>query len=113
MAQAPWYRWHGDSLELRIHAKTRCRDEGLGAVTAGAVPVRVSAPPTEGEANRRLVTVLADAFGVAKSRVRLVNGSRSRHKWIRIERPGIIPEPLRSALRDHSRLTKSEKTTKN
>lgn len=93
-----WYRWRGTSLELRIHAKTRSSDEGLGEVTDDGVPVRVSAPPTEGKANKRLVAVLADAFGVARSRVRLVRGAHSRHKWFRIDRPERIPKPLTSAL---------------
>ena len=97
-AAQSWYRWEGASLELRIRAQTRCRDEGIADVAGGALRVRVNAPPVEGKANKRLLAVLADAFGVAKSRVRLVHGARSRHKWIRIERPQHFPDALKSAL---------------
>lgn len=108
-ASPPWYRWVGDNLELRVRVKTRCRDEGIADVTGDALRVRVNAPPVEGKANRRLLTVLAAAFGVAPSRVRLAHGARSRHKRISIERPARIPETLEPAPGARSRVEKSGK----
>lgn len=93
----PWYRWHGASLELRVKVQTRCRQEGVVEAAGGALRVRVNAPPVEGRANERLLTILAAAFGVARSRVRLLSGARSRHKWVGIERPARVPESLKSA----------------
>lgn len=104
-----WYRWHGPSLEVRVRTQTRCRNEGLGGITGDALRVRVNAPPVEGRANKRLLVVLADAFGVAKSRVHLVHGARSPHKWIRIERPARFPEALKSALRRPAEVEKRGK----
>lgn len=97
-ATQSWFRWNGACLELRVRAQTQCRDEGVAGVTGDALRVRVNAPPVEGRANKRLLAILADAFGVARSRVRLVHGARSRHKWIRIERPERFPEALKPAL---------------
>jgi len=105
----PWYRWRGTGLELRVHAKPRSRSEGLGEVTYNGVPVRVNALPAEGEANRRLKAVLADAFGVAPSRVQLMRGARSRHKWVRIDRPARIPEALKTALQSASEVDQTLK----
>lgn len=93
-----WYRWNGTSLELRIQAQTQSRNEGLGDIVGGALRVRVNAAPVEGKANKRLLAVLADAFGVAKSRVQLVHGARSRCKWIRIDQPERVPEALKTTL---------------
>jgi hypothetical protein len=93
-----WYRWNGTSLELRVQAQTQCRNEGLGDVAGDVLRVRVNAAPVDGKANKRLVVVLADAFGVAKSRVRLVHGARSRLKRIRIDQPQRVPEGLKTAL---------------
>lgn len=98
MEKERWYRWDGAALDLRVRAKTRCRDEGLAEVAGDALGVRVNAPPLEGKANKRLVLVLAEAFGVPKSRVRLLRGGRSRCKWFRIEEPSRVPEPLQPAL---------------
>lgn len=94
MTAQQWYRWRGTSLEVRIHAKTGCRNEGPDGNAGQALRVRVSAPPVEGRANERLRVVLAEAFGVAKSRVQLIRGSRSPYKWYRIEQPKKLPGPL-------------------
>ena len=104
-----WYRWHGNSLELRVRARTRCRNEGLDEPGADGLGVRVNAPPVEGKANQRLLLVLADAFGVARTRVKLVRGTRSRRKWVRIERPGRVPEHLQAVLRMPGRVEKRPK----
>jgi len=93
-----WYRWIGTTLELRIRVQTQCREEGIVGPAGDLVRVRVNAPPVEGKANERLTTVLAQAFGVPRSRVRLVHGARSRRKLLRIENPRHLPKGLKSAL---------------
>lgn len=108
-AAQPWFRWNGACLELRVKVQTQGRDEGVAEVTGDALRVRVNAPPVEGKANKRLLAILADAFGVARSRVRLVHGARSRHKWIRIEQPERFPKALKSALGAASRVEKGRK----
>ena len=47
--------------------------------------VKVHAPASEGAANRECVALLAKALRVAKSRVRIVRGERSRSKQIGVE----------------------------
>lgn len=108
-APRPWYRWIGDCLELRVRVQTRCRDEGITHAGEEVPRVRVNAPPVEGRANERLLVVLAAAFGVPRSRVRLVHGARSRHKRISIERPQRLPGSLGSAPGAPSRVEKSGK----
>lgn len=103
-----WCKWVGPDLELRVLVQTRCRDEGLAQATEDGLRVRVDAPPVEGKANKRLALVLAEAFGVARTRVRLVRGERSRHKWFRIERPEKVPGELSRALERPAGLTKRE-----
>ena len=98
MTTTQWYRWDGTILELRIQAQTQNRNEGLGDVVGNALRVRINASPIEGQANKRLLALLAEEFGVAKSRVSLVHGARSRQKWIRIERPERVPENLAKRL---------------
>lgn len=108
-AAKPWYRWNGADLELRVKAQTQCRDEGVADVAGDALRVRVNAPAVEGRANKRLLLILADAFGVARSRVRLVHGARSQLKWVRIEQPKRLPPRLESALGGAPRVEKSGK----
>jgi len=46
--------------------------------------VKVDAPPKEGKANKRLIEVLAQYFDVAKSKIKIVKGEKSRQKIVEI-----------------------------
>jgi len=63
---------------------------------AGAVVIRVSAPPVDGKANDALCRLVAKAAGVPPSRVRVVRGHTARDKVLDVE--GVEPAALRSAL---------------
>ena len=57
----------------------------LGVEKAGEIyVVRLKEKAHDGEANEGLVRVLAEYFGVAKSRVRIVGGAKSRLKKVEI-----------------------------
>jgi len=60
------------------------RDEVVGW-QAGALRVRVTAPPVEGEANRAVIQVLARALGVRVGTLSIVHGARGRDKLVRVE----------------------------
>lgn len=47
--------------------------------------VRVTATPTEGEANRLCREVLAEALRIPPSRVEILSGHRARRKRVRVE----------------------------
>jgi len=87
VANRPFHQWQGRTLVLDVRVQPRAsRDEVVGAID-GRLKVRVTAPPVDDAANRRLVRLLADELGVAKSRVRVLAGSTSREKRVAIERP--------------------------
>jgi len=50
----------------------------------GGVIVRTTASPTAGRANEAVIKLVAEYFSVAKSRVSIVRGLRSRNKYIKI-----------------------------
>jgi len=50
----------------------------------GSYLARVTAPPTDGEANRVVLRLLAEHFGVAPPRVRIVSSATHRHKVFEI-----------------------------
>ncbi len=47
--------------------------------------VRVQAPAMDGRANKAVVEVLAEFFGVKKSSVRIIRGERSREKVVEVD----------------------------
>ena len=57
----------------------------MGYLPDGTWKVKVAAVPEKGKANRALCEFLAERFGVAKSRVRIVAGETSPIKRILIE----------------------------
>ena len=58
--------------------------------------VRVSAPATDGRANRAVVEAMAGAFGVKRHAVAIVSGTASRRKVVEVE--GATPDGLSQLL---------------
>jgi len=77
-------RPEGLLLAVPVHPRAR-RDEVVGW-EGSVLRLRVTAAPQDGEANRAVAGLLADAVGVAPSRVALVRGAAARDKLFRIER---------------------------
>lgn len=99
----PVVRWERGALLVTVHAQPGAsRDEIVGLDERG-LKVRVQAPPVKGAANRRLIQLLAEAFGVAIRNVSVRAGGGGRGKLIRIEGPQQIPTQLKG----HVRLNKS------
>jgi uncharacterized protein (TIGR00251 family) len=71
------------------------RDE-VGGEHAGALVIRLTAPPVEGRANKALRKLVSRRAGVPAGAVEIVRGERSRRKLIRVE--GMESEQLRSLL---------------
>jgi len=67
---------------FHVRVKPRASREAIEGERDGALIVRLTAPPAEGEANEALVRLLAARLHVPKSAVRIVAGERSRHKRI-------------------------------
>jgi uncharacterized protein YggU (UPF0235/DUF167 family) len=63
---------------------------------AGAVVIRVTAPPVDGKANDALCRLIAKAAGVAPSKVSVIRGHAARDKVVRVE--GVDLAVLRAAL---------------
>jgi uncharacterized protein (TIGR00251 family) len=82
--------------DLRVRLQPRARRNEVAGERGGAVLIRVTAPPVDGKANAALCKLVADAAGVAPSRVRIVRGDASRDKVLHVE--GVEEPALRRAL---------------
>jgi uncharacterized protein len=81
-------------LALRVQPRSR-RNEIVGE-RAGALLVRVTAPPVDGEANEAVRRLVAKRLGVPAGRVAVVRGESSRDKLVEVA--GIDDDELRRAL---------------
>jgi uncharacterized protein (TIGR00251 family) len=75
----------GWRVRLRVQPGAR-RSEVVGP-HGEELKVRVAAPAVDGRANEELVRVVAAWAGVARRRVHVVRGHRSRRKVVDIELP--------------------------
>ena len=61
------------------------KTELAGILPDGTWKVKIAAAPEKGKANRELIEFLAEHFGVAKSRVRIMSGETSQLKRIHVD----------------------------
>jgi len=72
-----------EGIVLGVKAQPRSSRAGVdGPFGDGAVKVRIRCAPVDGKANKELVEVLADAFGLPKSSVVIKSGDTSKTKRI-------------------------------
>ena len=82
-AAAAWQPGTG-GVTVRVRVTPKSSNDSIGGLETTAdgpaFRARVRAVPADGEANRAVQELLAAWLGVAKSRVRLVSGAKSRVK---------------------------------
>ena len=71
-------------MQLNIRVQPRANRNAID-VDGDKVTVRVTEVPEGGKANDAVVALLAKRLGVAKSRIGIVRGHRSRDKTLHIE----------------------------
>ncbi len=69
-----------EGVILNVKAQPRSSRAGLDGLVGDAVKVRVRSAPVDGKANKELAETIADAFGLAKSRVSFKSGETSKTK---------------------------------
>ena len=80
---------------LRLRVRAGAARDAIEGEHAGALRVRVTAPPERGKANRRVLELLGEALGLAPSTLRLVSGETRPDKvvWVPLE-----PKKIRGLL---------------
>lgn len=73
----------GAVIALRV--TPRAARDGLARGPDGTISLRTTAPPAEGRANDAARRLLAQALGVAPTRLVLVRGAASRDKAFRLD----------------------------
>lgn len=68
---------------LALRATPGARSEGI-EISDGRVLVKVRVKPQDGAANEAVLDLLAEALGVATSRLRLLRGATSREKLVQL-----------------------------
>jgi uncharacterized protein (TIGR00251 family) len=72
------------TILFRVRVQPRARRDAIEGEHAGALKVRLTAPPVEGRANESLRRILAERLNAPLSAVRIVSGENSRNKRIAV-----------------------------
>jgi uncharacterized protein (TIGR00251 family) len=72
-------------LTIEVKVTPRASRDEITGMRDGVLGVRVTAPPVDDAANRAVVKLIAKRAGVARGRVRVAGGRRSRRKRIEID----------------------------
>ena len=83
-------------VTLRVRVQPRASREELAGERGGALVVRLTAAPADGEANAALLRFLARRLGRPASAFRLVRGAAARDKVVRLE--GVAAAVVRARL---------------
>ncbi len=71
-------------MKLLVKVKPNSREEKVEK-TENRYTVCVKEPPVENKANQAVIKVLAEYFGVSKSRVSILSGFKSKQKLVEIK----------------------------
>ncbi len=85
--------WHreGADIVLAVHVQPGARRNAVAGLHGGRLKIAVSAPARDGNANARLLALLAEQCAIPVSRLELIQGAGARTKRVRIRQapPGI------------------------
>jgi uncharacterized protein len=84
------------AVDLTVRLQPRAKRNAIVDERDGVLRVSVAAAPVEGRANAALCKLIAKRAGIARGRVSVIRGERSREKVVRVE--GLALDELRSAL---------------
>ena len=70
---------------LQVRLQPGAHENKLLGFQDGVLRVRVTAPPEHGAANVAVIALLAEALGVAKSRIYLARGAARRSKTFEVD----------------------------
>lgn len=69
---------------LHIRVTTKAAHTNVEKLPDGTYAVRLTALPTDGQANKQLIHILSKELGIPKSHITIVRGEKSRNKVIEI-----------------------------
>ncbi len=72
-------------LRLEIKVQPRSSKNQIVGEQEGALKIKLTAPPVDGEANQALINFLSTCLKIPKKDITLLKGESSRHKLLEIQ----------------------------
>jgi len=71
-------------VRIKLKVIARAKKEELQKLSEGSYRIKVSSPPEKGKANKRVIELLSEEFGVKKRDIKIVSGETSNRKIVEI-----------------------------
>jgi uncharacterized protein (TIGR00251 family) len=78
-------------LRVRVKVNAGAQSESVRELDDGSLQVRTRAPATKGKANKRVLELLAEHFGLSPAHLEIVAGHTSPVKHVQVNRSGAAP----------------------
>jgi uncharacterized protein (TIGR00251 family) len=78
------FQENSEGVMVRVFVLPRSTRCALAGIHDGALKVKLTKPPVDGEANAECCRFMAKLLGVPKSRIAVARGAASRHKALQI-----------------------------
>ena len=75
----------GNAVRLRLRVSAGASRRRVLGVHGGALKLSVKAPPEKGRANKDVISLVAETFGLGPSDVTILSGEASPDKVVRLE----------------------------
>jgi len=89
-----WLKRVGTGWTIAVHVQPGAKRSAVSGLHGERLKLRIAAPPIEGRANAAAAEFIAKSLGVARARVRVAAGERSREKLIAVDAPECDPRRL-------------------
>jgi uncharacterized protein (TIGR00251 family) len=85
-----------DSSEvlLKVYLQPKSSKNEIAGAYRDGIKIRVTAPPSEGKANKALIKLLAKELRIPESNIEILKGHHSREKILKIVGSSDSPIPL-------------------
>jgi hypothetical protein len=87
-------RENGRLLVLDLYIQPNASRTEIAGLHNGALKIKVAAPPSDHQANDKLLAFLGKSFKVGRKQVVLKRGEHARHKIVEIIEPNVLPETI-------------------
>jgi uncharacterized protein len=94
VADAAWARRTAGGWAIALHVQPGAKRSAPAGLHGERLKLRIAAPAVDGRANDALIAFVAERLGVAKARIAVARGERSRDKLVVVNGEC---EPLRLA----------------
>lgn len=71
-------------MRIKVNVKPNAKKELVEQIDDTTFTVKVNRPPADGEANARVIELLAEHFNCAKSKIAIVAGFKSKNKVVEV-----------------------------